>query len=76
MKQKPYRVSMHRFIGHSKSEYGESYTYEISFNRSLVHTGRFKGIEDGLNEYERKEKKQNVLDAFKNAWYSFVAWIK
>jgi len=46
------------------------YTYEITFNKSLEHTGRFKGIEDGLNAYVKKERRTNVIDSLKNVWYS------
>lgn len=46
---------------------GGSYTYEITFNRSMEHTGRFRFIEDGLNaglakEIEDEEKRQAILD--------------
>ena len=53
-KEDLYSVIMHKFIG-----YGEngSATYEITFNKSLEHTGRIKGIEDGLNDYCKKECK-------------------
>ena len=47
------------------SEYnGEilGYTYEITFNKSLEHTGRFTGIEDGLNAYCKKERRTENLN--------------
>lgn len=51
-----YKVRSHTFLGTSVYN-GEviGYTYEITFNKSLEHTGRFKGIEDGLNDYCKKE---------------------
>jgi hypothetical protein len=48
----PFRVTASKFLG--SSDFG-TYTYEISFNQSLVHIGRFTGIENGLNEYREKE---------------------
>lgn len=47
---------MHKFIGYSETG---SATYEITFNKSLEHTGRFCGIEDGLNAYVENERKQD-----------------
>lgn len=54
-KEKKYRVEMHKFLG-----YGEDgcATYEITFNKSLEHTGRINAIADGLNAYCEKEKKK------------------
>lgn len=44
------------------SSYGEgkggSYTYEITINRSVVHTGRFDYMIEGLNAGLEKEKEQ------------------
>ena len=72
-KASEYSVIAHKFLG-----YGEtgSATYEITFNKSLEHTGRFKGIEDGLNTYCKKEISSNVVDNFNNLWYSLVKWVK
>lgn len=71
MKDKPYKVTMHTFIGSTKhDDNNASFTYEITFNQSLVHTGRFKGIEDGLNSYRKKEKRSDVIDSFKSVWCS------
>jgi hypothetical protein len=47
-KEEGYKVRSHMFKG--TSEYDGKilgYTYEITFNKSLEHTGRFSGIEDG-----------------------------
>lgn len=52
---KEYCVIMSKFKGYSEDG---SATYEITFNKSLEHTGRFKGIEDGLNGYVKKESKK------------------
>ena len=74
MKQdKEYRVVMHKFIGYSETG---SATYEITFNKSLEHTGRFSGIEDGLNAYCKKERRTDITDNFKRLWYSLVRWVK
>jgi hypothetical protein len=76
-KEEPYRVSSHMFKGTNEYE-GKiiGYTYEITFNKSLEHTGRFDGIEDGLNKYCKKELKTNVKDNFKRLWYSLLRWFK
>lgn len=52
------------------------YTYEITFNKSLEHTGRYSGMERGLNEYVKRERRTNVSDNFKRLWYSIKTWIK
>lgn len=61
-----YRITSTKFIGYNA--YGDgsgSYTYEISFNRSLEHTGKYKGIEDGLNKYDK-------IEPWKEAWKSLT----
>ena len=75
-KEEPYRVTSSIFKG--ASEYNGrilGYTYEITFNKSLEHTGRFKGIEDGLNAYCKKERRTDIGDNFKRLWYSLKKWI-
>ena len=72
-KDTPYRVEMYKFIGYDEAG---SATYEITFNKSLEHSGRFQGIEDGLNKYCAKERRTDVADSFKDLWYSFVKSIK
>ena len=49
--EKKYSVVASKFIGRLGEGDNEIFTYEITFNRSLEHTGKFKGIEDGLNSY-------------------------
>ena len=76
-KEKGYKVISHMFKG--KSEYNGKilgYTYEITFNKSLEHTGRFSGIEDGLNAYCKKERRSDITDNFKRLWNSLVRWVK
>lgn len=70
---KEYKVLSHKFIGYGTDG---SATYEITFNKSLEHTGRFKGIEDGLNDYCRKERAADVISNFKRLWFSLVRLIK
>ena len=64
--KEPYIVLSSKFLG---AENG-LYTYEITFNRSLEHTGKFSGIEKGLNDYTKNEYKeeisQNFLGFFRN----------
>lgn len=76
-KEEPYRVTASMFNG--TSEYDGKilgYKYEITFNKSLEHTGRFKGIEDGLNAYVKKERRTDIGDSLKRLWYSLVRWVK
>lgn len=76
-KEEGYKVRSHMFKG-AKELNGEiiGYTYEITFNKSLEHTGRFSGIEDGLNVYCKKERRTDVTDNLKRLWYSLVRWLK
>lgn len=67
--KEPYRVTATKFIGYG---YNGSATYEITFNKSLEHTGRFTGIERGLNAYVSREKYAYVLDSFKQLLYSVI----
>lgn len=72
-KIKPYIILLSKFIGYGKDG---SATYEITFNKSLVHTGKFIGIENGLNSYDRKEKYRRIIIALQNLWYSIIKPIK
>jgi len=76
MKDK-YEVISHTFLG-TKDYNGEvyGYTYKITFNQSLLHTGRINGIEDGLNAYVKKENRQDVTDSFKQLWYAILRLVK
>ena len=65
IKEKNYRVVSTKFLG--VSEDGEDYKYEITFNQSIVHTGRFSGIEEGLNRYRENEKKEYEESILKRA---------
>jgi len=59
-KLKPFKIVATTFLGESNG----NYTYEIVFNQSMVHTGRFTGIEKGLDKYredELKEHEENIL---------------
>jgi hypothetical protein len=76
-KNEGYKVLQSTFLGkesHDGEVYG--YTYQITFNQSLVHTCRMKGIEQGLNAFVKKEKKLDFIDAIINVWYSLKTWIK
>ena len=63
-----YYIKSSRFEGKEVSgpnkEY-VSYNYLLSFNRSLEHTGKFKAIEEALDNYE-KTKWQKLWIAIKN----------
>ena len=48
----PYQILMHKFLGGNDKD---GYKYELTFNQSMVHTGRHKGICDGLDAYREKE---------------------
>lgn len=71
-KEEKYRVVMHKFIGYNETG---SATYEITFNKSLEHTGRFSGIEDGLNSYVENERKEDFKRSIQNVWKSFKRWL-
>jgi hypothetical protein len=73
-KDEGYKVVMHKFIGYN-NETGSA-TYEITFNKSLVHTGRFKGIEDGLDAYCKKELRTDMFDNLKRLINSLLRWAK
>ena len=77
MKQEPYKVTSSTFKGTCRFN-GEviGYTYEITFNKSLVHTGRFEGIENGLNAYEKRERVADILESGKSFLVSIWVWIK
>ena len=81
--EEKYSVVMHKFIGYSETGLA---TYEITFNKSLEHTGRFKEIEAGLNACCKNELKTDillrilylipfVLFAFFGAFFLFFQWI-
>ena len=71
-KEENYKVLCHTFKG--SGDYG--YTYEITFNKSLEHTGRMRGIEKGLDAYVKKEIKKEFTDSFGQLFYSFINWMK
>lgn len=77
-KKEKYFVQSHTFMGTVTDPKGEviGYKYEITFNRSLVHTGRFTGIAQGLDEYERREIRQEFTRSFGNVWHSFKRWVR
>lgn len=74
-KEDKYEVRSHTFKGAEEFN-GKvlGYTYEITFNKSLEHTGRIKGIEDGLNNYVKKEP--SLIEVVKDALRYFVDWIR
>ena len=67
-KLEPYRIVMTRFIGDKTH-----FTYEITFNKSLVHTGKYSEIEKALNSYDKKEPFkiffEQIKSAFNSLWY-------
>lgn len=60
----PYKIILSKFLG--CNDYGHC-TYELTFNQSIVHTGRWKGIEDGLNAYRENEIKEEEKKVLKKA---------
>ena len=75
-KPKDYKVLSHMFMGHTKEGDHEWYTYQITFNKSLEHTGRFTGIEDGLNAYVKRERRTDIWDALKSLWWAVCRFFK
>ena len=51
-------------------------TYEIVLSKSLEHTGKFQGIEDGLNWYDKKERIKEFLYSILNVPHSFIRIFK
>ena len=64
-KVEPYSIVMTRFIGDNNN-----FTYEITFNKSLVHTGKYSAIEKALNSYDKKEYFKNFVEYIKGAFIS------
>lgn len=62
-KFEPYFIISSQFKGVSDGQY----VYEMTFNKSLGHTGRFLGIEKGLNEYCLKEIGEYEAEILKKA---------
>jgi hypothetical protein len=76
MKTEGYKVLMHKFKG--TTEYDGKrigYTYELTFNKSLEHTGKHRGIEKGLDDYTDNEIRNEVKDNFLALCKSFKYWI-
>lgn len=46
-------IKSHTFKGLNKGDGWESYTYEITFNKSLEHTARMEAMCRGLDKYDR-----------------------
>ena len=74
-KVEPYRIVMTRFIGDNNN-----FTYEITFNKSLVHTGKYSAIEKALNAYDKKEPFNNFSNhieaAFSSLWYGICSFFQ
>lgn len=72
-----YKILAHKFIGYNDYGNGKgSYTYELTFNKSMEHTGKWAGIEKGLDDYDKKQIKKDFSNSFKNVWVAFVRRIK
>lgn len=77
-KEKPerYRIVSSRFIDSDEN----LFTYEITFNKSLVHTGKFSGIEKGLNKYDKTEPFVtafgHIKGFFSSLWYGLSVLFK
>ncbi len=69
---KPYSVVSSKFLGESNG----LYTYELTFNKSLEHTGKMSAMADGLNAYDKKEAREDFKEAGGNLWWAFVNWLK
>lgn len=77
MESKGYKVRSHTFMGATEYSDGNwGYKYEITFNKSLQHTGRFSGIEKGLDDYVKNETRDQFVGSFRNVWDSFRLWLK
>jgi hypothetical protein len=45
------RIVMHKFIGEDNNG---NFTYEISFNKSLIHTSRMDAMCRGLDKFDKR----------------------
>lgn len=63
-KLEPYKVRASKFLGRDDND---NYTYEITLNQSIVHIGRFTGIEEGLDHYRQKEIENHEQDILNEA---------
>jgi hypothetical protein len=71
-KNEGYKIRSHMFKG--SNEFG--YTYEITFNKSLEHTGRMQGIERGLDAYVKQELKEELTNTPARTWRLLLQWLK
>ena len=76
MKTEKYRVISHMFKGYTGNDEYPRYTYEITFNKSLEHIGKFKGIEDGLNRYDKIEPWKELINSLKDSFRLFMLGVK
>jgi hypothetical protein len=42
----------------------------------LEHTGKFDGIADGLNAYEKRELLGNAIEGIVSFFYYLFVWVK
>ena len=62
-KLKPYKIISSKFLGQASG----LYTYELTFNQSMEHTGRWRGVEEGLDRYRGNEIKEEEKEILKLA---------
>ena len=72
MKTEKYRLTSSIFKG--SNEFG--FTYELTFNKSLQHTGKFSAIEKGLNNYDKMEPLRCFYGGLKQIGYALKMLFK
>lgn len=64
LKTDDYKITSHMFVGTEcvgDKVYG--YTYQVTFNKSLEHTGRIDAMADGVNA-RVKQERQSMMHPF------------
>lgn len=68
MDNKKYSISTFKYLGR---DYG-TFNYEISLNKSMVHTGRLSAMEYGMNEQSIKERVGKVRYYFRRLYHALI----
>lgn len=71
-KENGYFIRGSKFLG--SDEFG--YNYELRFNKSLENISRFRGMEKGLDDYVRREKRIDFFYSIIEVWNTFIDLFK
>ncbi|RYC69608.1 hypothetical protein [Spirosoma sordidisoli] len=74
--EEEFRIRSTKFVRREVYDDGSKcYTYEISFNRSLEHTGRYNIMEDALNKSLKEEARKDLWFAVVRLYYSIKRYL-